>query len=66
MTARPPAGLCDGCRWRRDVESARSTFVLCSRGLTDPSFPKYPRLPVLTCRGYEPSGVPEPPEAPRS
>lgn len=57
------AGLCDACRWRRDVETARSTFVLCTRGLTDPSFPKYPRLPVLACRGYEPPGPGESPPA---
>ncbi len=26
---------------------------MCERSLTDPSFPRYPRLPVLSCRGYE-------------
>ena len=30
-----------------------SIFLLCERALTDPTFPKYPRLPVLECRGYE-------------
>ena len=24
---------------------------------TDPNFPKYPRLPVLKCSGYEPTGT---------
>jgi hypothetical protein len=30
-----------------------SVFYLCQLSKTDPSFPKYPRLPVLECRGYE-------------
>ena len=38
----------------RLVESDRgSTFYLCERSASDPGFPKYPRLPVLQCRGYE-------------
>jgi hypothetical protein len=48
-------GLCDACRHQRLVSNTRgSTFSLCERSKTDPSFPKYPRLPVLACRGYEP------------
>jgi hypothetical protein len=47
-------GLCDDCRHQRLVSNTRgSTFSLCERSKTDPSFPKYPRLPVLACRGYE-------------
>jgi len=47
-------GLCADCRFTRVVESARrSTFYRCERSATDPTFPKYPRLPVLQCRGYE-------------
>jgi len=30
-----------------------SIFLLCERSFTDATFPKYPRLPVLECRGYE-------------
>jgi hypothetical protein len=46
-------GLCAECRFARIVRSDRgSTFYLCERSLTDPLFPKYPRLPVLTCSGY--------------
>jgi hypothetical protein len=30
-----------------------SRFSLCERSKTDPSFAKYPRLPVLECRGFE-------------
>jgi GNAT superfamily N-acetyltransferase len=36
------------------VDSARgSRFYLCGRSHTDPRFPKYPRLPVRDCAGYE-------------
>jgi hypothetical protein len=28
-------------------------FYLCQRSVTDPDFPKYPRIPVRACRGYE-------------
>ena len=49
------AGLCDTCRHQRLVSNTRgSTFSLCERSRTDPAFPRYPRLPVLACRGYEP------------
>jgi hypothetical protein len=47
-------GLCDSCVYQRLIRSAKgSVFSMCERGLTDPDFPKYPRLPVLSCRGYE-------------
>jgi hypothetical protein len=47
-------GLCGACRHRRVVTSARgSRFLLCERSKTDPAFPKYPRLPVLRCAGFE-------------
>lgn len=32
-------------------------FYLCERSLTDPRYPKYPPLPVLSCPGYEPRGA---------
>lgn len=48
------SGLCAHCRFVRQVKSDRgATFLLCQRSMTDPSFPKYPRQPVLECRGYE-------------
>jgi hypothetical protein len=61
----PPAGLCAACRHARRVESARGgRFWLCGRSADDPRFVKYPRLPVLRCAGFEPtgegSGEPEP------
>ena len=48
------AGLCDSCRHQRIVKSGRgSVFSMCLRSKTDPGFPKYPRLPVERCSGYE-------------
>jgi len=47
-------GLCADCRFMRRVKSDRgSIFYMCELSTTDVSFPKYPRLPVLQCRGYE-------------
>jgi hypothetical protein len=47
------AGLCADCRHARPVTSGRgSTFWRCGLSDTDPSFPKYPRLPVLACPGF--------------
>ena len=51
-------GLCATCAHRREVTSGKgSVFVLCERSKTDPSFPRYPRLPVLACRGHEPEAA---------
>ena len=48
------AGLCAKCSHARIVRSDRdSMFYRCQLALSDPSFPKYPKLPVLTCRGFE-------------
>jgi hypothetical protein len=47
-------GLCAECEYGRVVSSSRaSEFWHCDRSLTDASFAKYPRLPVLVCRGYD-------------
>jgi len=47
-------GLCATCAHAKPVTSARgSTFWLCGRAAEDPRFPKYPRLPVLRCPGFE-------------
>jgi hypothetical protein len=52
----PPAGregLCATCTHARRVTNDRgSTFVRCHYATIDPSFPKYPRLPVLACAAY--------------
>ena len=46
-------GLCDACVHQREVGNTRgSTFSLCGLARTDPSFPKYPRMPVLRCEGF--------------
>jgi hypothetical protein len=57
--SRPPpaegarAGLCDTCIHQQQVRNTRgSTFSLCKRSRDDPAYPRYPRLPVLSCGGY--------------
>ncbi|HEV7806972.1 MAG TPA: hypothetical protein VGO80_14205 [Solirubrobacteraceae bacterium] len=50
----PPAGLCDRCRHQRIIRNTRgSSFSLCERSRGDERYPKYPRLPVLRCPGFE-------------
>jgi hypothetical protein len=49
------AGLCDSCRHQREVRNTRgSSFSLCARSRDDPAYPRYPRLPVVSCPGHEP------------
>ena len=51
---KPDAGLCERCAHQRVVKNTRgSVFSLCERSKTDPDFPRYPRLPVLSCPGFE-------------
>jgi hypothetical protein len=46
----------------RRIESDRgSVFYLCERSVSEPQFPKYPRLPVLQCEGYDPKKAREKP-----
>lgn len=48
-------GLCGICRYRRTQASKRGgVFYRCARADDDPSFPRYPPLPVLRCSGHEP------------
>jgi hypothetical protein len=49
------AGLCDSCVHQRVVKNTRgSSFSLCQRSKTEPDrYPRYPRLPVKECPGYE-------------
>jgi hypothetical protein len=50
----PPVGLCDSCRHQQVVRNTRgSSFSLCRRWKDDDRYPRYPRLPVLRCRGFE-------------
>lgn len=67
--AGPPAGLCNICVYQRVVGNTRgSVFSMCERGVRTgerDAYPKYPRLPVLECPGYEPCDVSSsPPPAP--
>ena len=55
-SAGPTGGLCDSCVYQQLVRNTRgSTFSLCRRSREDPAYPRYPRLPVLECPGYEPA-----------
>jgi hypothetical protein len=55
----PPAGQCESCRFARAQRSARgSDFLRCGRSDDDPTYLRYPPLPVTNCAGYE-SGTPE-------
>ena len=55
-------GLCADCEFMRKIQSDRgSVFYQCRLSATNPKFPKYPRLPVLTCEGYRPTPA-NPPE----
>lgn len=58
----PRVGLCSVCLHARVTGNQRgSTFYLCTRSRNDPTFRKYPGLPVLACRGFEPQPLPDPP-----
>lgn len=53
-TEETTVGLCASCVFMRRMESDRgSVFYFCERSLREPEFPKYPRLPVRVCAGYE-------------
>ncbi len=52
---RAAIGLCLDCLHSKIVRSDRGTvFYRCQLSDTDSRFPKYPRLPVAACIGYEP------------
>lgn len=48
----PAAGLCASCRHLRLARSVRSLFVRCGLADRDPTFARYPRLPVSNCVGW--------------
>jgi hypothetical protein len=53
-TAKMSAGLCDTCSHAVAFASDRGTrFIRCRLAETDPAFLRFPRLPMLACRGYE-------------
>jgi len=49
------AGLCQECSFAKIVVSSKEhRFYYCLLSETNSSFPKYPRLPILRCPGFEP------------
>lgn len=58
------SGLCDSCVYQQLVPNTRgSVFSLCRRSREDPAYPRYPRVPVLSCQGHELPGAPNSPSA---
>jgi hypothetical protein len=54
-------GLCDSCVHQQLVPNTRgSVFSLCLRSRQDPAYPRYPRVPVLSCPGHEPRRIEQP------
>lgn len=50
----PRSGLCGRCRNARITNAKNgSRFYLCRLSGVNPLFPRYPRIPVLRCAGYE-------------
>ena len=50
------SGLCASCQHASTITSDRgSRFVFCGLSRTDAQFPKYPRLPVVSCSGWRPA-----------
>lgn len=50
----PSAGLCANCAYARVVPHPRggAPYWRCGKHDEDPSFPKYPRLPLIQCAGF--------------
>jgi hypothetical protein len=48
-------GICDSCTHQQLVPNSRgSVFSLCKLSRDDPAYPRYPRVPVLSCPGHQP------------
>ena len=48
-------GLCGECAHAKVNRTRRGTaYLRCLRAAWDPAMEKYPRLPVLTCTGFDP------------
>lgn len=55
----PFAGLCGRCRHALLRPTNRgTTYLRCGLAAADDRFPKYPRLPVTECAGYQPDADP--------
>lgn len=49
------AGLCETCGHAKLNETRKGTaYLRCTRASWDDRLPRYPRLPVTDCPGYEP------------
>jgi len=60
---RARVGLCVGCANVHVVENRRgSRFYRCRLADVDPTFLRYPPLPVISCRGFTPNSAASPPE----
>lgn len=47
-------GLCAACRHAKLNQTRRGTaYLRCTRAEWDDRLPRYPRLPVTTCAGFE-------------
>jgi hypothetical protein len=47
-------GLCEDCRYAKLNETRRDTaYLRCTRAAWDAALPRYPRLPVTECAGFE-------------
>jgi len=50
-------GLCAECVHAKINRTRRgTTYLRCLRAAWDPALVKYPRLPVLSCAGFDPGG----------
>jgi propionyl-CoA synthetase len=51
-------GLCAGCQHAKLNQTRRGTaYLRCTRAEWDGRLPRYPRLPVAECAGFEASGT---------
>jgi hypothetical protein len=54
-------GLCGTCVHAKLNETHRGTaYLRCTRAAWDDRLPRYPRLPVITCPGFEAQGFEAP------
>jgi hypothetical protein len=52
-------GLCEACLHAKVTETRRGTaYLRCTRAAWDDRLPRYPRLPVTECAGFEQAGPP--------
>jgi hypothetical protein len=58
-------GLCATCAFGRRFRSGRDvTYVSCERSRTDPTYPRFPSIPMIRCAGWEQVKLEEPREDP--